>query len=172
MGHKHLTKEQLAEIARRFPNESNEAIAKDFGVSPWTIKSRGEKNHWHKSKEYRHILYSEVAKRCENHKRINTPEAYAKRVETMKKLIANDRLRIKWGLEQKTKRHIKLEPTPKILQRNRLERMGYIIDNARLIAYYTPKTKRAVRLEKIPRGVKKGSITSYFEFKPYEGQMD
>lgn len=168
---KHLSAEQLAYIEAHYPNESNEAIAEALGLSKWTIKSRAEKHGWHKSDAYKRALCREVAIRCNNAARINTPEAYAKREATMREQNRIDRLRIKWGLPQKTKRHIRIEGRDKLLQRNRLQRLGYIIDEAKLIAFYTPETHRAKRLEAIPRGVRKGTIKPYYDFKPY-GEMD
>ena len=165
---KHLTSEQLAYIEEHYPNESNEQIASALGLSKWTIKSRAEKHGWHKSKEFISNQCREIAVRYGNAKRINTPEAYAKREETIAKMIKTDRMRIKWGMTQATKRHFRLEPKAKLLQRNRLQRLGYIIDESNLIAYYTPGTHRATRIEAVPRGTTKGSIRAYYDFRPYE----
>lgn len=173
---KNLTSSQLAYIKEHYKNESNEKIAEALGLSKWTIKSRAEKHGWHKSKEFISSQCREVAIRCGNAKRINTPEAYAKREETMAKLIKVDRMRIKWGMTQATKRHFRLEPKAKLQQRNRLQRLGYIIDEANLIAYYTPGTHRATRIEAVPRGTTKGNIRAYYDFRPYgeerEQQLD
>lgn len=165
---KHLNAEQLAYIEAHYPNESNEQIAETLGLSKWTIKSRAEQYGWHKSKEYIKNLNRERAIQYENYKRVNTPEAHTKAQETRKKLYEKERLRLKWGLEQKTKRHFRTEPVQKLLQRNRLQRQGYIIDEKNLIAYYTDKTKRCPRLEAIPRGVKKGTIKPYYSFEQWK----
>ncbi|MBR5414133.1 MAG: hypothetical protein IK114_14065, partial [Fibrobacter sp.] len=100
------------------------------------------------------------------------PAAYAKREATMKKQYESERLRIRWGIHQLTKRHIRVEPKQRLLQRNRLERLGYIVDKDRLIAYYTPETKRATRIERVPRGKKVGSITGWYDFAPLETKKD
>lgn len=165
---KHLTPAQLEQIKQLYPDHSNEEIAGIMGLSKWTIKSRAEKHGWHKSKQYLHALNSERAVRCENYKRINTPEAYAKRAITRAKLYEADKMRIRWGLKQKTNRHFRIEPRARLLQRNRLERLGYIVDQDRLIAYYTPQTKRATRIEKVPRGKQVGSIHGWYDFAPLE----
>lgn len=171
---KHLTPEQIEELARRYPNESNEELAKSFGVSVYTIKSRKEKHGWNKSREYTSRLYSKIAKENNNAARINTPEAYAKRENTIRERFASDRIRIKWGLDPVwKKRHYRREPRAKLLQRNRLQRLGYIVDETNLIAYYTPGTHRAKRLEAIPRGTTKGNIHPYYDFRPYaERELD
>ena len=173
MTRKNLTPEQIEEIARRYPNESNESIAKSMGVSKWTIKRRADRHGWHKSKEYESRIYSEIAKKCNNAARINTPEAYAKRAATIKAQYAADKLRIKWGLKPiYGNRHYRREPRAKLLQRNRLQRLGYIVDEANLIAYWTAGTHRATRLEAVPRGTTKGSIHAYYDFRPYERELD
>lgn len=169
---KHLTSEQLAYIQEHYPNETNEEIAQALGLSKWTIKSRAEKHGWHKSKEFISNLNRERAIRCGNGARINTPEAYKKREATRAKMNRTDLMRIRWGLEPRQKRHFRIEPKAKLLQRNRLQRQGYIIDEQALIAYYTPETKRCKRLEAIPRGTQKGTIKPFYEFKPYNNDTD
>ena len=48
---------------------------------------------------------------------------------------------------------------------------AYIIDDIKLIAYYTENTKRTKRLEKCPRGMRIGNMRAYYSFAPY-GDMD
>ena len=79
-------------------------------------------------------------------------------------------MRIRWGLKPKTNRHFRIEPKARLLQRNRLERLGYIVDKENLIAYYTPETKRATRIERVPRGQKIGSIRGWYDFAPLESK--
>ena len=165
---KNLSEEQIAYLKENYHNTSNEELAEAIGCSIHTIKSRRTKLGLRKDDDFLSRLYSEVATRCESYKRINTPEAYAKRAKTRKALYDCERVRIKWGLEQKTRRHFRTEPKSKLCQRNRLQRQGYIIDEANLTAFYTEKTKRCRRLEAIPRGVKKGTIKPYYSFAPYE----
>lgn len=159
---------QLEQIKLLYPDHPNEEIAGIMGLSKWTIKSRAEKHGWHKSAEYIKKVNHERAVKYENYKRINTPEAYAKRSITRAKLYEAEKMRIRWGLEQRTKRHFRIEPKERLLQRNRLERLGYIVDKENLIAYYTPETKRAPRIEKVPRGARKGSIRGWYDFAPLE----
>ena len=165
---KHLTPAQLEQIKLLYPDHSNEEIAGIMGLSKWTIRSRAEKNGWHKSDAYKSALCREVAIKYNNAERINNPESYAKRAATRKKLYEADMMRIRWGLEPKTNRHFRIEPKARLLQRNRLERLGYIVDKENLIAYYTPETKRATRIERVPRGHKIGSIRGWYDFAPLE----
>lgn len=172
MNVKTLTNEQIERMAELYPNHSNKEIAGILGVSEWTVKGRASMHGWVKSKEYTRNLQREKAIKNNAQARLNNPESYAKRAATMRKIHNTERIRIKWGLEQQTKRHYRLESLAKLWQRNRLQRLGYIIDEIHLIAYYTPRTHRATRLEAIPRGVKKGSIRPYYDFRAYEGQLD
>lgn len=161
-----LTPEQLAYLEEHYPTTSNEELAKALGISINTVRSRCTRHGWRKDKEYIRKVQSESAIKHDTWKRLNIPESHAKGVETRRKLYAEDKIRIKWGLPQLTQRHFASEPREKQLQRNYLKRIGYIIDDVNLIAYYTTETHRATRLERIKRGVKKGSIKPFYEFKP------
>ena len=167
---KHLTSEQIDYLIRHYPHTNNNVLASEMGISVHTIKSRAYSLGLHKSKEYRTELYRQIAKDYNNAERLNTPNAIAKRGETIKRQYVTDHIRANWGMEPATKRHIRLEPRGKLLQRNRLQRLGYIIDETNLIAYWTPGTHRATRLEAQPRGITKGSIHAYYSFAPYGEQ--
>ena len=163
-----LSDEKIEYLKNHYAETANDELAERLNISISCVRRYCTKLRLRKSKEFLAHINSERAIRCNNAAHINTPEAYAKRTETRRKLYEEERVRIKWGLPQLTKRHFTSEPRAKLLQRNRLIRLGYIVDNKKLIAYYTPETKRAVRIERIPRGQTKGSITSYYEFKEYE----
>ena len=106
-------------------------------------------------------------------KKANTPEIIAKRAETYKKTFRTEEIRYKWGLPQKTKIRIAKVCRRAKDQRTNLVKRGYIIDDVKKIAYYTPWTHRSTRLERIKRGETKGHFRSYYDFRPYgEGQMD
>lgn len=166
---KHLTPAQLEQIKQLYPDHSNEEIAGIMGLSKWTIKSRAEKHGWRKSKEFIVRQCREIAIKGGYGKRINTPESYAKREATLKKQYDIDKMRIRWGMLPAQKgRHYTSEPRARLFQRNRLERLGYIVDKENLIAYYTPETKRATRIEKVPRGKQVGSIHGWYDFAPLE----
>lgn len=158
----------LAEIERRYPYETNEDIAKDYGLSKYTVKARAQRHGWYKSSEYKKELNRRSAVRCDHGKNINTPEAIAKRTETIKKQHSSERARLLFGLNQRTKRHYRVGPKRKIDQRNYLKKRGYIVDDVSLVAYYTPDTNRSFILESLKRGERKGKIRTYYDFKPYE----
>lgn len=174
MGHKVLKKrsasrlsdEQIEYLKEHFHDTPDDELAEVMGISVYTVRARRTKLGLKKDDEFLSKMRSEVAKRCGNGARINTPEAYAKREKKLKENYERDKMRIRWGLEPLCKgRHYRREPVARLLQRNRLQRMGYIIDEQNLIAYYTDDTQRATRLEAIPRGVKKGTIKPYYEFR-------
>lgn len=80
--------------------------------------------------------------------------------------IREEKARIAFGLPQRTKLQLKRQPRPKIYQRHYLKSLGYIIDNENNIAYYTPDTTRAVKMEA-------GEVKrNYFKFKPYQDGLE
>lgn len=152
----------------RYAECSNASLAAEFGCREKVVLYHAKRLGLRKSKEYCHKLYSGIAVRCNNEARLNSEKAKMKRVASLEKVVASERARLKWGLEQRTKRHFRLEPRAKLLQRNRLQRLGYIVDEERLVAYWTEGTKRARRLERLKRGEKKGSLISYYDFAPLD----
>lgn len=57
-----FTPELSAEIAAYYPDHSNEECAAHFGVNLGSLKRVASKNKWRKSKEYLHIVRSQVCK--------------------------------------------------------------------------------------------------------------
>ena len=159
-----LSKEDIRTLVEMFPDHSDREIAEALGISICTVKSRRTKMGLRKSPEYLSRINRERAVRCGDAERLNTKEAVAKRVKTMGEKIRTDKMRLKWGMEQRTKRHFRTEPRERLFQRNRLRRLGYVVDEQNLVAYWTPETHRAVRLERIRRGEKKGSLKCWYDF--------
>lgn len=77
--------------------------------------------------------------------------ARKKAAETWKETFKEDQCRRRWGLPQKTKLRVAQTPRQRLLDRCYLKGRGYILDEANLVAYWTPETRRATRLEKMPR---------------------
>ena len=164
-----LTDEQIAYLAEHYHNTPNEELAKALGISIHTVRSRRNKHGWKKDKEFLWKLNHDCAVKNESWRRLNVEGAHERGVATRQKIYQADQARLRWGLEQLTKRHFRTEPREKIVQRNYLKRLGYIVDDVKLIAYYTPETHRARRLEKIKRGEKRGFMKPYYDFLPWEG---
>ena len=74
-------------------------------------------------------------------------KAAASRRETM----MDERMRVRMGKPQLTKMRVTKQPHQKILDRSYLKKRGYILDEENVIAYWTPETLRATRLEAAPR---------------------
>ena len=162
---KNITTEQVKLMSSLYPDHTNEEIASVIGISPSTIRVYVTRYGWRKSQEYISRLNREKAlKHGTSH--LNTPEGIAKRSKTRHEYYVRDKSRLSCGLPRKTRLQIRTESRKKMMQRNRLERMGYVIDNINMVAYWTERTQRAVRLERIPRRQKKGTIMPYYDFCP------
>ena len=168
---KFVSKEDIDYIRAHYADEANEDIARAIGFSVRTVELYRTKLHLRKNAEFMSKLNREKAIKYDNYMHLNTPAAIMKREETQHKMVKSEKIRLKWGLDQRTKWHFRVESRDKLLQRNRLVRLGYLIDETTLTAYYTESTHRAVRLEKIKRGERKGKLKPYYDFKPY-GELD
>ena len=82
--------------------------------------------------------------------------------EKRKETFREDQCRRRWGLPQKTKLRVAQTPRQRLLDRSYLKKRGYILDEVNVIAYWTPETQRATRLEKMPR--------RFYKFAEYETQ--
>lgn len=158
------TEEQRSVLRERYANEDNAVLAKELGVTEHVVYSQA---HWlglHKSREYESARRRRQALAGGFAERINTAEAVRNRVESRGRRFKNERARVLLGMEQKTRMHLRFEPREKLLQRNRLQRLGYVVDEAKLVAYWTPETRRATRLEKLSRGEKSGRMKCFYDF--------
>lgn len=161
-----ITSEQILFIRKNFANMRNQEIADALGISRSGVCRVQSRYKLRKSPEHN----TRMAKKAGHASSVArggvalgiTPEVIAKRVETYKHTLAVDRARRNWGLPQLTKAHVLRQPRQKRSQRCYLKSLGYIIDEVNLIAYYTPETKRATRMERGRRGVK-----YYYKFKEY-----
>ena len=159
-----LTTDELLAIAVRYPYTPDDELARLFDISIYTIKALVTKNHWRKTPEFISALRRDIALRTRAADHLNTPESKAKRGATHHKIIESDKIRLRLGLQPMSKRHYRTEPKKKQMQKNYLRRNGYIVDDETLTAYYTPSTKRCLKLEAIKRGEKKGNIRPYYDF--------
>lgn len=162
-----LTKEQIDYVRENFANTPNKELAKQIGISPSSVTTIQRRYHLKKSpahsKKMHHLSGCATSHTWANVKL--TPELLEKRAASFKKTWRIENARIRFGLEQKTKIHIARCCIQKVKQNYYLRSRGYIIDEKNLIAYYTPETKRATRMEAIPRGQKKGTIKPFYSFR-------
>lgn len=174
---KALTQDQIEAIIRLFPDHTKKEIAQALGLSPSSVDRVQMRYHLRKSLDHLRQMGQKAGKASSlarggqfigNH----TPEAKAKRVATYRETYRREDMRVRWGLEQKTKIHLKHGSKRYRDQVWYLKSLGYIVDEASKIAYYTPGTRRATRLERLERGKGKGVMLSYFNFKEYDGRLD
>ena len=172
-GH-YLTREQIDYIRKNFADTPNKELAKYLGISLSSISNVQKKYHLVKSPEHSHAMHrlSGIASSSSWGKIELTPEVLKKRAASFKKTWRTENARIRFGLEQKTKIHLARCSREKVRQNYYLRQRGYIIDEKNLVAYYTPETKRATRMEAIPRGVKVGSIKPFYSFRPIDDRDD
>ena len=162
-----LTEEQVSYLREHYHDTPDQELADALGISIFTVRSRRTRHGWRKDAAYIRKINQDRAQRYRNWEHLNTPECHAKGIETRNKIYETEMMRIRWGLPQLTKRHFKTELREKQLQRNYLKRLGYVIDDVKLIAYYKPDTHRARRLEAVGRGKRKGTIKPYYDFLPW-----
>ena len=161
-----LTPEQVEYIKRNFANHTNPEIADALGISRSSVCRVQKIYRLRKSNEHYHITAVRAGKASSKARGGValgiTPEIIAKRVETFKHTLAIDRARRNWGLPQLTKAHVLRQPRRKCSQRCYLKSLGYILDEENCIAYYTPETIRAVRMER-----NWDHKRNYYKFKEY-----
>lgn len=74
-------------------------------------------------------------------------ERVRKAHETRNKTIASERVRIKWGFEQKTKMRLVRQPTQWRSYRYTMSRRGYIVARGSREIYYNEDTNRSAAVE-------------------------
>lgn len=74
-------------------------------------------------------------------------ERVRKAHETRNKTIASERVRIKWGFEQKTRLRLVRQPKQWISYRNTMKRRGYIASRGSRVIYYNEYTNRSAAVE-------------------------
>ena len=184
-----LSDEQMAWLVENFADTENAVIREALGCCETTLRvlarSLGlwkSEAHMEKRKDKARVglrRYFLTHKANDNHEHLmpfcfkkgNDPRLFdgfwdglarghAKRNQT----IREEKARIAFGLPQRTRMQLKRQPRPKIHQRHYLKTLGYIVDGN--VAYYTPDTTRAMKLEE-------GKVKKvYFKFMPYEHQRE
>lgn len=163
-----LTKEQIAEVRRLFPNHTKTEIRERTGLGLSTIDRIQARFHLRKSPEHIHNMgvkagrASSIARGGDNSS-CHTPEAIAKRVESYKRTFREEQVRRRWGIHQLTKIKVLRQPKQKVSQRSYLKQLGYILDEQNCIAYWTESTTRAIKME---RDWSK-KVHQYYKFMPY-----
>ena len=114
---------QLDYLAANYANMRNQEIIDILGVSRATV--------------YRMTVHLGIQKPLEL------------RAQNFRDTIRRERLRIKWGLEHRTKLKLEREPGTRSDYRHALKKRGYIIPcRGSLVAYYTDETQRSTLVER------------------------
>lgn len=163
-----LTQDQIEIIRRNYPNMCNNEIAALAGCSLSSVCVVQHMFGLRKSKEHRRKMLSKAGKASNisrGGKALNiTQEVKEKRKATWRQTFREERARVVFGLPQKTRMRVKQQPKAKCSQRSYLKKLGYILDEPNCVAYYTPETTRATKME---RGWCK-RIRNYYKFRPLE----
>ena len=159
-----LPEESVAFIIEHFKDTENHELARKVGCSLSSVNHIQKRFNLKKSKEHLYKQYSKCGKRgIELHGAPKvSEEAIRRRTETFMKMYREEKARCAFGLPQRTNIRVRREPILKQSQRTYLRSLGYIIDRENNIAYWTPETKRAVRMEAYKK--KK----SYYKFLSYD----
>ena len=89
-------------------------------------------------------------------------EASKKAHDRLEQTRREEKARAHFGLPRRTKLRVVRQPRQKHLDRHYLKKRGYVLDEENLVAYWTPETRRATRLEKKPR--------RFYKFAEYGGK--
>ena len=163
---RNLTSREIDDLERLYPDIANDELARMFGISVYTVKARATMHGWHKSAAFISWLRRRIAIENGSHGHLNAPATVAKRTKTLLKLYREEKERALAGYPQLTKRQVSTIPRQRLMQKNYLQRRGYVVNDAVRVAYYTPETRRSPRIENVPRDTCKGNIRAYYDFWP------
>jgi len=162
-----LPEEVVAYVVEHFKDTENITLAKEAGCSPSSVNHIQRRYNLKKSKEHLHEAYQKCGKKAREMYG-NPPideDGIRRRADTFMRMYREEKARSVWGLPPKTRIRVRREPRLKTSQRTYLRSLGYIIDRENNIAYWTPDTKRAVRMEAYTKK------RSYYKFRPYEHEQ-
>ena len=169
----YFTKEQEHWLREHFPNTSNKECAEHLGITLDPLKRIIREMGLKKSREYIHdimVKAGNASARAQKGTGYGTAnlipfifkkgmrpvdrfgeEVEQRRVERIRKaaneLIRKERMRIAWGLPQRTRRKFGCNEK-KIAMRGRLKQKGYIVDRGLNECYYDDNTNRSALMEK------------------------
>ena len=159
-----MTAEKKEYLIANYPTTEDKKLAMLLGVNKSTVSAAAKRLGLKKSADYMHSMKVMCGGMSSTKGKIpNTREVIEKRTETRMARFRTDRVRVLFGLEQKTRMKIGLEPRAKQTQRRYLKSRGYIIDEASRTAFWTPDTLRCTRIEAKPK--------QWYSFGPIEEKM-
>ena len=164
MGKAKITAEKRAFLIANYATNGNKELAAILGVDRNTVTRTAKLLGLEKDRDYMHNVKVRTGGMTSTKGKIpNTKEVIEKRTATRMDRYRTDRARVLFGLEQKTRMKIGLEPRAKQTQRRYLKSRGYIIEEASRTAFWTPETIRCTRIEARPK--------QWYNFRPIEEKM-
>lgn len=150
MQNKQLSKEELDSFKKAYTICSNEKLSVIFGLNKKQIKRLARVNDLKKNEQIKRAYMRNVA--MQNLEKANTNDGIERRKNSIRKMIAKEQLRIRYGLPQKTKKILSALSPREVLQAARrryyLRSRGYVVTDCRTnVVYYTNETKRSSKIE-------------------------
>ncbi len=176
-----LTPRQEAWLVRHFRNTKNAELAERLGISETSLHRLARALGLKKTKRFMKKCQAATSAAAKlSHLRNGTypPKGYIipgselhrfpkggrketeaqkrrriqKARETRNASIREDRLRVRWGLEQRTRLKLNPQPAKARLQRHYLRKRGYHIARGSMACYYDENTKRSRKIENRKQG--------------------
>ncbi len=150
MQNKQLSQEELESFKKAYTICSNEELSIIFNLTKEQIKSISRVFGLKKNEQIKRAYMRSVA--LKNLEKANTDNCANKRKDRIRRMVARERLRIKYGLPQRTKKILTALTPYEILQAARrryyLRSKGYVItDSKTKVVFYTTETKRSSKIE-------------------------
>ena len=186
-----LTPRQESWLVKHFPNTKNDEIMAKLGLSHSTLHRMARQLGLKKTRQFiSKCQAATTAAAKASHLRNGTypPKGYiiprseefrfkpghtekpstkrkrlAKGAETLRQTIREERARVNFGFEQRTKLRLIRQPRRVICLRHNLKKRGYIVKRGSMVVYYDQNTARSERIESRVMGDKHYSA---FIFKP------
>lgn len=150
MQKEYWTKEQTELLRKLYATCTGDELVVLLHKSKKSIRAKASRYGLKKSME---ILKATREKNARNnYNRMQTEEAKKKKSEGIRAMIRRERLRLKYGLKQRTKRIFSaLTPRTSLKaarERYNIRQKGYLISNDSRTAYYTEERQRKKRFER------------------------
>ena len=187
-----ITGKDLQYLKESYKHETNKVLAKRMGMSTSSISRLARNFGLQKSREHLLEVKRESIARATRIKRTNnwppkgyiipgsekhrfkkgepsrlTPEQDKERMrkahESMRITIAKERMRINWGLDQKTKMKLVRAPHKQASYRYMLKKIGYIVDKGSKDIYYPNEEMRKKKVERYAETTHKMRFYSIYD---------
>lgn len=150
MQKEYWTKEQTELLRKLYASCTCDELVILLHKSKKSIRAKASRYGLKKSVETLRLTREKNARN--NYGRMQTEEAKKKKTESIRNMIRRERLRLKYGMKQRTKRILSsLTPHSSIKEareRYNIRQKGYIISNGSRTAYYMEEKERKKRFEK------------------------